>query len=579
MDTAISSSEHLPNIPLPTYHNHHRNNNDCHGNTIIPPQKEGENAFRWPQQPANNHSTVFNPAQPQSVTLLTNQHHFQPTPTTISDYGRFNQHHNQLHHKVGGYLKHMTGPGTHNVVRFPYNQTAEEPKVSVTQPSLYPVLKTTTPAKQTDVGDESPRSTTEVKDTEKLIGLNNHSDNTFQPENTSQIGEHHPIPPTASSANTPPTYPKQHSCTPLLTTATTSFKTDNSIVPSVDTLTSPSQRPVYSQSTEYGEGNNSQDDNEQLTKLQVQTMMQQTKIRSPSKHTIHEDTNSPTTSKAEKQEPGLKTAKDQCSTQDNDLPSYTAMIAQAILKKESSKSTLSDIYEYMEKYFPTLAKRGTGWRNCVRHTLSLNDCFIKLHRPENGRSCNWAVHPTYYESFSKGDYRKRRALRKRPRGLQWIDPAMLSGYQFGRNHHEIYGGEFRHHHQQQPVSPFYHYPSSQHHHPPQTYYQNQHHSPPGNFNNQNFAVASSTTSPHFQNQQQHHQQQSHPQQQQHQQPQPQQQHQQPQQNVISNVHLPSYPHQVYTHTNQHLQHHVPHCTNSDCYCQYSKQTYSRVYTP
>eukprot|EP00112_Aurelia_sp_Birch-Aquarium-sp1_P018397 Seg4382.1 transcript_id=Seg4382.1/GoldUCD/mRNA.D3Y31 product="Forkhead box protein I1" protein_id=Seg4382.1/GoldUCD/D3Y31 len=110
--------------------------------------------------------------------------------------------------------------------------------------------------------------------------------------------------------------------------------------------------------------------------------------------------------------------------QNGSLPSYTAMIAQAILSKEGHRSTLSDIYEYMSKTFPALERRGTGWRNCVRHTLSLNDCFIKLHRPENGRSCNWAVHPTYFESFSRGDYRKRRSIRKRARNLPWLDSSM-----------------------------------------------------------------------------------------------------------------------------------------------------------
>ena len=118
--------------------------------------------------------------------------------------------------------------------------------------------------------------------------------------------------------------------------------------------------------------------------------------------------------------------------QSGSLPSYTAMIAQAILNKEGHRSTLSDIYEYMGKTFPALERRGTGWRNCVRHTLSLNDCFIKLHRPENGRSCNWAVHPTYFESFSRGDYRKRRSIRKRARALPWLDPNMPYPMQYFR---------------------------------------------------------------------------------------------------------------------------------------------------
>ena len=330
--------------------------------------------------------------------------------------------------------------------------------------------------------------------------------------------------------------------------------------------------------------NNSEE--EEATKLKVQLMMQQqhtanTILKSPGSSILSNNKDKPQHggTKAEN-ENNLKT--DPSTVQDNGLPSYTAMIAQAILKKETSKSTLSDIYEYMEKYFPSLEKRGTGWRNCVRHTLSLNDCFIKLHRPENGRSCNWAIHPTYHESFSKGDYRKRRALRKRPRGLQWIDPAMLAGYhQFGREHADVYG-EMHHHHQ--PQSPYYHHysPHAPHQHPssPQSYY---HHPPPANvnYNNQSNYAAPSPSQQQFQQQQtQHHHHQQQP--------------QHTQQPTISNVAPPHYqnhhhqqaPYMVIpqTHSNTHTHHHnllneQPHCTNSDCHCQYSKQMFNRVYTP
>ena len=97
----------------------------------------------------------------------------------------------------------------------------------------------------------------------------------------------------------------------------------------------------------------------------------------------------------------------------NALPSYTSMIAQAILSKSSQRSALSEIYEFMERHFPSLSEKGNGWRNCVRHTLSLSDCFMKLHRPENGRSCHWAVHPTYLPRFLRGDFRKKRQSRAR----------------------------------------------------------------------------------------------------------------------------------------------------------------------
>lgn len=100
--------------------------------------------------------------------------------------------------------------------------------------------------------------------------------------------------------------------------------------------------------------------------------------------------------------------------------SYTSMIAQAIMKTPFKRATLSEIYNYMSNAFDILKKRGNGWRNCVRHTLSLNECFVKLNRPENGRSCNWTVHPSYFEAFLRGDYRKRRSNRKKVREAQWI---------------------------------------------------------------------------------------------------------------------------------------------------------------
>ena len=91
------------------------------------------------------------------------------------------------------------------------------------------------------------------------------------------------------------------------------------------------------------------------------------------------------------------------------------MIAQAIMRTPFKRATLSEIYTFMTISFEVLKKRGNGWRNCVRHTLSLNECFVKLNRPENGRSCNWTIHPSYFDAFMRGDYRKRRSNRKKMR--------------------------------------------------------------------------------------------------------------------------------------------------------------------
>lgn len=211
------------------------------------------------------------------------------------------------------------------------------------------------------------------------------------------------------------------------------------------------------------------------------------------------------------------------------------MIAQSILKNESNKSTLADIYEYMEKRFSSLERRGTGWRNCVRHTLSLNECFIKLHRPENGRSCNWAIYPSYYETFTRGDYRKRRAFRKRPRSYPWGDPAMMSSYPFHRDH-EIHSDIA----QQQSLYPF---------HPSHSLWNTPY----------NTSISPNTPPAHLQH------------------------FHQPPNNLTSiypnghpnahpNGHPNSHPN---THPNGH-HFHNPQCITPDCFCQYNKNNY-RLY--
>ncbi|XP_017051323.1 forkhead box protein I1c isoform X2 [Drosophila ficusphila] len=74
--------------------------------------------------------------------------------------------------------------------------------------------------------------------------------------------------------------------------------------------------------------------------------------------------------------------------------SYIGLIAMAILSSTELKS------------------RGPGWRNSIRHNLSLNDCFIKSGRSANGKGHYWAIHPANMDDFRKGDFRRRKAQRK-----------------------------------------------------------------------------------------------------------------------------------------------------------------------
>ncbi|KAG8237373.1 hypothetical protein J437_LFUL019150 [Ladona fulva] len=92
--------------------------------------------------------------------------------------------------------------------------------------------------------------------------------------------------------------------------------------------------------------------------------------------------------------------------------SYIGLIAMAILSSSERKLVLSDIYQYILDNYPYFRTRGPGWRNSIRHNLSLNDCFVKAGRSANGKGHYWAIHPANVEDFRKGDFRRRKAQRK-----------------------------------------------------------------------------------------------------------------------------------------------------------------------
>ena len=100
--------------------------------------------------------------------------------------------------------------------------------------------------------------------------------------------------------------------------------------------------------------------------------------------------------------------------------SYISLIANAILASRDKRLVLSDIYNYVQENYPYFKNRGQGWRNSIRHNLSLNECFIKAGRSPNGKGHYWAINPANYDDFSKGDFRRRRAQR-RARGRNMLD--------------------------------------------------------------------------------------------------------------------------------------------------------------
>ncbi|XP_062816443.1 forkhead box protein D3-like [Anolis carolinensis] len=110
--------------------------------------------------------------------------------------------------------------------------------------------------------------------------------------------------------------------------------------------------------------------------------------------------------------------------------SYIALISTAILSSPEKKLLLSDIYQWIMDKYPYFKNKEKSWRNSVRHNLSLNECFVKAGRSENGKGHFWAIHPANLEDFSKGDYHRRRARRRIRRmavNLGYFPPCALLG--------------------------------------------------------------------------------------------------------------------------------------------------------
>ncbi|XP_009687828.1 forkhead box protein D3-A [Struthio camelus] len=117
--------------------------------------------------------------------------------------------------------------------------------------------------------------------------------------------------------------------------------------------------------------------------------------------------------------------------------SYIALIAKAILSSPANKLNLAAIYKYIEENFPFYRNKGRGWRNSVRHNLSLNDCFIKVGRCEDGKGNYWSIHPSNLNDFVHGDFRQHRRSRKRGRQKE-LEPCLAVNYFTPWGHYPSY---------------------------------------------------------------------------------------------------------------------------------------------
>ncbi|NXP14406.1 FOXM1 protein, partial [Thinocorus orbignyianus] len=73
--------------------------------------------------------------------------------------------------------------------------------------------------------------------------------------------------------------------------------------------------------------------------------------------------------------------------------SYMAMIQFAINSTEKKRMTLKDIYTWIEDHFPYFKHVAKpGWKNSIRHNLSLHDMFVR-ETSANGKVSFWTIHP------------------------------------------------------------------------------------------------------------------------------------------------------------------------------------------
>lgn len=89
--------------------------------------------------------------------------------------------------------------------------------------------------------------------------------------------------------------------------------------------------------------------------------------------------------------------------------SYISLIAMAIQASPRKMCTLNEIYQFIMNLFPYYRQNQQRWQNSVRHSLSFNDCFIKVPRSSEvpGKGAFWALHPDAHNMFENGCYLRR----------------------------------------------------------------------------------------------------------------------------------------------------------------------------
>ncbi|VBB29914.1 unnamed protein product [Acanthocheilonema viteae] len=89
--------------------------------------------------------------------------------------------------------------------------------------------------------------------------------------------------------------------------------------------------------------------------------------------------------------------------------SYISLITMAIQRSESRMLTLSEIYQFIMDNYAYYRQNQQRWQNSIRHSLSFNDCFVKVPRTPDkpGKGSFWTLHEDCGNMFENGCYLRR----------------------------------------------------------------------------------------------------------------------------------------------------------------------------
>ncbi|XP_013786200.1 forkhead box protein O-like [Limulus polyphemus] len=100
--------------------------------------------------------------------------------------------------------------------------------------------------------------------------------------------------------------------------------------------------------------------------------------------------------------------------------SYSCLIAMALKNSRTGSLPVNEIYNFMIENFPYFKTAPHGWKNSVRHNLSLNKWFEKIEKPVSGdknqrKVCLWAMNPA---KINKLDEEVQKWSRKDPLAIR-----------------------------------------------------------------------------------------------------------------------------------------------------------------